>query len=168
MVELSYDFNRSIGYHVHMTARTYQKALSQELAAHGITLPQFVVVLSLIHWGEGLIQAELADLLRVEGPSLARLLDRMEAAGWVERRASPSDRRAKRIFFGPKAKELWPLMRECALDINATARQGVGEEEIAQCLRTLERIRQNLTGRVEPEAPLERKEGRRLGVASSL
>ena len=48
---------------------------------------------------EGINQAGLAELLELEPISLARCLDRMEQAGWVERRADPADRRARLLYM---------------------------------------------------------------------
>ena len=48
---------------------------------------------------QGINQACLADLLEVQPITLARLIDRLAAAGWVERRPDPADRRAQRLYL---------------------------------------------------------------------
>ena len=52
---------------------------------------------------EGISQAALAALLEIEPMTLCRHVDRMEAAGFVERRPDATDRRARRIFTTGKA-----------------------------------------------------------------
>jgi MarR family transcriptional regulator for hemolysin len=51
-----------------------------------------------------MVQHELAEKLSIEDPSLVRLLDRMAAGGWVERRESPTDRRCKMVHLTRKAR----------------------------------------------------------------
>ncbi len=41
---------------------------------------------------EGISQRQLADLTDIDAMSIVRILDRMEADGWVERRADTQDR----------------------------------------------------------------------------
>jgi DNA-binding MarR family transcriptional regulator len=53
-------------------------------------------------------QTALADLLDVEPMSVSRLLDRMEAAGWVRRCLHPEDRRARIVEPTEKAAEVSP------------------------------------------------------------
>lgn len=70
--------------------------------AHGMTRAQW----SILMWLErqpGLSQKELADLLEVEPITVARLVDRLEARGLVERRADPRDRRIWRLHLRPEA-----------------------------------------------------------------
>ena len=45
---------------------------------------------------EGINQAGLADLLEIRPMTLVRQIDRMQEAGWIERRPDPTDRRARR------------------------------------------------------------------------
>jgi len=51
----------------------------------------------------GLSQKEVADLLEVEPISVARLVDRLEAGGLIERRPDASDRRIWRLHLLPAA-----------------------------------------------------------------
>ena len=49
----------------------------------------------------GISQKELAELLEVEPITVARLIDRLEARGMVERRPDPRDRRIWRLHLKP-------------------------------------------------------------------
>ena len=66
--------------------------------AHGLTLSQFDVLATLLH-GEGITQQELAERLLVTKGNVCGLIDRVGAAGWVERRPDPEDRRANRLYL---------------------------------------------------------------------
>ena len=71
--------------------------------AQGMTRAQWVMLLRLERQ-PGLSQKELAELLEVEPITVARLVDRLEARGLVERRADPADRRVWRLHLLPEAQ----------------------------------------------------------------
>jgi len=61
------------------------------------------VLLLRLEQNSGLSQKEVADLLEVEPNSVARLVDRLEAGGLIERRPDASDRRIWRLHLLPAA-----------------------------------------------------------------
>jgi DNA-binding MarR family transcriptional regulator len=80
-------------------AHTYHRIirrLEQALDAHGLSLPQFEV-LAHLHFDGAITQNELAQRLLVTKGNVCGLIDRLEAAGLVERTADPDDRRANRL-----------------------------------------------------------------------
>lgn len=68
-------------------------AVASELKALGLSVPQFDV-LSTLTEAEGLTQQELAARLYVTKGNVSGLIDRLDEAGLVERRAIPGDRRS--------------------------------------------------------------------------
>ena len=87
-------------------ARVYQKIqrqLDRILDDAGLTLPQFDVLANL-GMSEGITQQQLAERLLVTKGNVCGLLDRMELAGLVERRPSPTDRRANHLHLTEKGK----------------------------------------------------------------
>ena len=76
------------------TAATVGHGLEQSLRPFGLSLTQYNVLRILRGAGEpGLCQYEIRDRLVAQVPDVPRILDRMEKAGWVERRRGASDRR---------------------------------------------------------------------------
>jgi DNA-binding MarR family transcriptional regulator len=81
--------------------RVYQKMqreFERVLDVAGLTAPQFDVLANL-GMSEGITQQELAERLLVTKGNVCGLLDRMESAGLVQRRADAKDRRANRIYL---------------------------------------------------------------------
>ena len=73
---------------IHDVARLVRQEADRRARAHGMTRAQWVILI----WLErqpGLSQKELAEILEVEPITVARLIDRLEARGMVERRADP-------------------------------------------------------------------------------
>ena len=81
---LDYDFQNSIGYWLCMASHAYERAMNEELTAHGITFRQCQVLAWLALEGEQ-SQTELATRMNIEPPTLVRVLDRMERDGLVSR-----------------------------------------------------------------------------------
>lgn len=82
-----------------------ERRLSDALTAHGLTLAQYDVLINLCH-GDGITQQELAERLLVTKANVVGLLDRVGAAGWVERRPDPEDRRANRLHLTDAGRKL--------------------------------------------------------------
>jgi DNA-binding MarR family transcriptional regulator len=76
-----------------------------------------------------------------------RLHDRLEAAGWVERRPDPSDRRARQLFLKEKARPVLDQLMALAAETRAVALQGISEAEHELLIEALIKVRTNHTRR---------------------
>ncbi len=78
----------------------------------GLTRAQWLA-LTRLHRRPGASQSELADMMEVEKATAGRLIDRLEAKGWVERRAQAGDRRINRVYLTTEAervhKRIWRI-----------------------------------------------------------
>jgi len=83
--------------------RLWRTQINFVLAEYEMTASAWSVIRLLQTHGEGKTQKELASELAIEGPTLVKLLDGLERRGWIERRVSPRDRRAKTIWIIPDA-----------------------------------------------------------------
>ena len=85
-------------------------------------------------------------LLEIEKPTLGKLIERLEAKGWVERRADENDARSKRLFLTPAARPLLEEMAQQADEVIAGVFAGIGREDSERLRGTLSRIKDNLSG----------------------
>lgn len=139
-----FDFNQSFGFVLYETARLLSKRYDQRSKSLGLSRAQCQVLAYLVYH-EGINQAGLADLLEIEPISLARLIDRMAQAGWVERRPDPQDRRAWQLFVTEKAKPLFAEMIAIGREVRAEALHGFSPEESDRIMELLLRARRNLS-----------------------
>lgn len=139
-----FDFNRSFGFVLYETARLLSKRYDQRSKSLGLTRAQCQVLAYLVYH-EGINQAGLAELLEIEPISLARLIDRMAQAGWVERRPDPKDRRAWQLFITEKAKPLFAEMIAIGREVRAEALSGFSPKESDTIMELLLRARRNLS-----------------------
>ena len=81
---------------------------------------------------------------------LGRLLDRLEEKGWVQRRADPTDRRAKKVYLTDKVEPTMRIMREQAGAANAEALGSLDRSEQKTVVELLKRVRGDLADLYAP------------------
>ena len=121
-------------------ARLIRTEADRRARAHGMTRAQWTLMVRL-DAQPGLLQKELAEMLEVEPITVARLVDRLEARGMVERRPDPSDRRCWRLHLTEAAQ---PLLGEIDLQLTDVADilcQGLGDDTLATTSAALSRMR---------------------------
>jgi len=151
-METDYNFERSIGFVLFDTSRLMSTRFDQRAKGLGLTRAQCHVIVHLVRQ-EGINQARLAELLELEPISLARCLDRMEQAGWIERRLDPTDRRARLLYLTDKAKPVFDQIVDVAYQVRQEALAGLSPAERDQLLDLLQQMRANLA---DKSAPAER------------
>ncbi|HJW41590.1 MAG TPA: MarR family transcriptional regulator [Rhizomicrobium sp.] len=99
-------FDRDLLIVLYDVARTLRTRFDQKArATHAMTRAQWII-LSRLERQPGMSQNEMAAICEVEPITVARLVDRLEARGLVERRGDPSDRRIRRLHLLPAAEPI--------------------------------------------------------------
>ena len=151
------DHTSSLGFVLHDVSRLLSKRFEQ-LAGHlGLTRSQWRAVVYLSR-SEGMNQACLADMLEIEPITLARMIDKLEQRGLIERRVDPGDRRAWRLFLRDAARPLLEAIAPLGDATRAEALEGVDAEEFNRLMETLIRMKSNLLAACQ--APILEKEAR--------
>ncbi|MCA1662093.1 MAG: MarR family transcriptional regulator [Novosphingobium sp.] len=127
-------------------SRLMRRSFDARARRIGVTRQQWQV-LTTLRRHEGINQGRLAELLDVEPITVCRMVDRLQEAELVERRADPADRRSWRLFLTAKADDLLAQLRPLADGLFAEALDGVSEADQAALRVMLERIRHNLSRR---------------------
>jgi MarR family transcriptional regulator for hemolysin len=137
--------SRTLGFVLHDVARLLRKRFEQRAraAALGLTRAQSAVLANLAR-REGINQAALAQLLELEPITIARLLDRLQLAGLIERRPDPKDRRAHLLYLSEAAYPLLDRIFALAAEVRAEALAGIAEADRALLLEMLIAMKANL------------------------
>jgi DNA-binding MarR family transcriptional regulator len=133
----------TLPFEIAETAHALRRAFDRRAATLGVTRAQWKVLFRLSR-EPGLRQIELADILDVEPITLSRILDKLDDAGLVERRADPADRRAWRLQVTAKAQPLIAKLRKLAGELMGEAFAGLTEEELELMRTKLKKIRENI------------------------
>lgn len=128
------------------TSRILRRSFDVRARDIGVTRAQWQVLTTLLRH-EGVNQGGLADLLDVDPITVCRMVDRLQDATLVERRADPADRRSWRLFLTGKAAALLGQLQPLGEQLEAEAFEGISSEEREAVLATLGRLRNNLAPR---------------------
>jgi DNA-binding MarR family transcriptional regulator len=142
--------DENIGTLLAQVSRLLRRTFDERARGIGVTRPQWQVLgLLLQHAGSN--QGALAEMLDVEPITMGRMIDRLQEAELVERRADPADRRAWLIFLTAKGEGLLDQLRPLGHETLASAFEGLGEADRDQFMATLKRVRSNLSRKVAVE-----------------
>jgi len=88
------------------TARQWRKSVDQTIQKHGVSEACAAPLICIGRLGGGVRQIALAQEVGIEGASLVRLLDQLEALNLVVRRDDPADRRAKGLWLTDEGERI--------------------------------------------------------------
>ncbi|MGA7980330.1 MAG: MarR family transcriptional regulator [Chromatiaceae bacterium] len=131
-------------------ARLLRRNFNRRAQPLGLTQVQWRALARLAR-NEGMRQVDLAESLELQPMTVARLIDRMEAAGWVQRRPDPTDRRAVKLHLTGKAEPVIGEIRALAVETRTEAFAGLSPAALEAFYDTLHTIKENLL-RAETDA----------------
>ncbi len=137
------DLNRQLGFLLKDTTRLYTRRFEERAQAFSLTLPQCRALLHLEN-NEGVSQKRLSELTELDPMTLVRILDRMEADGWVQRRFDPADRRAHTLWLTSKSGPVLEHIARLIAETRAETLQGLSNEERSKLIELMERVHANL------------------------
>ncbi|MBI3792649.1 MAG: MarR family transcriptional regulator [Gemmatimonadetes bacterium] len=88
------------------TADLVRRRIADSIEGHGVTLQQYNVLRILRGAGGPLPTLEIATRMIEQAPGITRLVDRMEAKGWVSRTTPAHDRRCVHVALTPAGAAL--------------------------------------------------------------
>jgi DNA-binding MarR family transcriptional regulator len=100
-----YRAEESVGYLMRRLLNSVTQAADRKLQPHGVSYAQWAPLLK-IGLGEASTVAELARALQMDAGAMTRLLDRLEAKGFLKRIRSSEDRRVVQLELTPEGKQV--------------------------------------------------------------
>ena len=147
------------GFLIHDVSRLRRVVVDRSLKPLGITRSQWWV-LAFLSRRDGMTQTALAADLDLTKVAIGGLLDRMEDAGFVERRADRNDGRARRVYLTRAGAKMVNTIRESVESIELEILSRVPEEQLNQAADTLRTLKDTLLEMLGGEA--EEAEGAEL------
>lgn len=135
-------------------SRLVRRSFDGRVRPLGVTRAQWQVLAALKRQ-EGMTQAALAEAIDSEPITVCRIVDRLQDAGHVERRADPADRRSWRLFLTDSGRSVLEELMPHAHALHEDAFAGFDEVERETLGAMLDRVRSNLSGdgaRIRTEA----------------
>ena len=141
-----------IGVVISDVARLLRTEFDRRVRRLGITRAQWLV-LTRLHRHPGASLSELADMMEVEKATAGRMIDRLVANGWVERRTQRDDRRVRRVYLTPEAervhKRIWRVAEATVEDALAS----LSALESKQLMTLLQRVKKTLVSAADGVQP---------------
>ena len=89
---------------------------------------------------EGIQVGELARRAHVRKQTMAQAVEQLEAAGYVERRPDPGDKRAKLVFLTPRGASVRPVGVAAGLRVEEEWARLTSEADLEQLRTSLQRL----------------------------
>jgi DNA-binding MarR family transcriptional regulator len=125
-------------------ARAHRTLAASLLSQVGLHPGQEALLMEL--WEEdGRTQANLAEALGVEPPTVTKMLQRMENADLVDRRPDKTDRRAIRVHLTPKGRRLKTKVDKLWTELEARTIEGLSDRQQSSLRSLLGALENNLT-----------------------
>lgn len=141
------DFSHRFGFLVNEVGRLYGRLFDQSSREQlGLSRAQCRLIAQVASdvrdrpW----TQVELAQRLDLTPMGVATLCDRMEAAGWITRTPSLTDRRANSIELQPQSRRALDQALALGDKVQESALAGFSAAEREQLVHMLQRVRLNL------------------------
>jgi MarR family transcriptional regulator for hemolysin len=132
-----------IGLQLARASKVVGRAFNAALAEVGGSLPVWLILTTLRRDAHP-SQQQLARAVGIEGPTLTRHLDQLEAAGLVRRVPHPDDRRAVRVEPTEAGLALHARMLEVVIAFNRRLTAGLSQSDLARLLELLDALEANV------------------------
>lgn len=133
----------SISTLIHELSLLVSRAFSAETRAVGLTRTQWMILYTLHREGD-LSQSEIATKLSIAKQPLGKVVEQLEAEGWVKRRRNALDKRAYVVSITGKVNRFIPSLYAVLKKIDELALEGVDEANRELLLTDLQRMKVNL------------------------
>lgn len=133
------------GFLIHDVSRMRRTLFDEAMKPHGVTRSQWSLLSNLSRVGkDGMMQVDIAKHMDVGKVTIGGLVDRLRAAGFVEQRLDPNDRRARRIFITDKGFDVIEKMQKEGAKLNRGILKGVSKENLRITEETLAIVKSNI------------------------
>lgn len=144
-------------------ARLARTSLATRLLTHGFYAGQDQIMVAL-DAEDGQTPGQLATRIGVRPPTITKTINRLQAQGFLEKKASDTDARQAHVFLTEAGREAIRAIRKSLRKTEKQALKGLDKKEQKALAKLLARIEVNLTGVVVEEGAVEEDEPEELAV----
>lgn len=138
----SYEAHESVGWLIKRIMSLLSPEIDRQLGEHDLTNAQWMPLFKLAKGCRGTV-AELARECQVDNGGMTRMLDRLEAKGFVNRVRSTTDRRVVNLELTPDGRAAADRIPEVLADVMNGYLAGFSREEWLALRGYLQRVLEN-------------------------
>jgi MarR family transcriptional regulator for hemolysin len=137
-------------YRIILVARRYRAMLDEQLRPLGYGTARMEALSTIARASEPSAQIAIAKRIGIEGPTLTRMLDTLEADGLVVRRADPTDRRTKLIELTDEGRAALEEIMRVAHAFRTTVLKTLTDDELDQVNDVTEKLMRLICDGAQP------------------
>jgi DNA-binding MarR family transcriptional regulator len=138
----AYREHATLLYMMHELSRLISTHVDRAMTEHRLTHAQWWALMHILQ-REGATQTELAEIMQMGRPAAGKLLERLEAKHWIERRPDPDDSRVRRVYLRNEVVPVFELMTTEGKQLFRDFLVGISAAEEARLVAGLRKIKAN-------------------------
>jgi DNA-binding MarR family transcriptional regulator len=128
-----------LGFNIRRAQIALWRDFNQNVA-DGEVRPGVFSLMLLANANPGIAQIEIADQLAIDKASVVALVDRLENAGWVQRKRSTEDRRRQGLFLTPAGIKAFKTLKKEMVEHERKFVERFTEQERKTLISLLQRL----------------------------
>ena len=141
---MDFDLSKCIGFVTNTTTKAVTEDFNRRLEKYGSTRIQWIALYFLLKADQSMSQKELAALMNIQDPSLARLIDRMERDGLLRRIENPEDKRMKFLELTEAGRLKADALMPHGQEFSNLLLEDITDEEVEIFYRVLDKLLKNI------------------------
>jgi len=147
---------RSVGSIVNDLARQFKASFDRRSNRLDFTRPQWQLLLHLNRY-PGMTQTRLAAALELSVPTVANLVHRLVARGWIEIKIDPTHRRNKYLYLRAVAQPKLREVHRVAHEVDSQSLEGMSARDVQHLFDLLSKMKHNLNAPQNAELVIQPK-----------
>lgn len=143
---MGFDHRRTVTHRLSQAAHAYRVRAGGQLSRVGLHSGQESLLKALAA-DDGMTMSDLAAVLGVQPPTVTKMIGRLAAQDYVERRASKGDGRQAEVYLTERGRRAIATIDKVWKRVEKTALDGVDDKDRKRLRKLLRQIERNLGGK---------------------
>jgi MarR family transcriptional regulator, organic hydroperoxide resistance regulator len=140
---MGFDHRRTVTHRLAQAAHAYRVRAGSQLSRINLHSGQDALLKALAT-ADGMSMSDLAAALGVQPPTVTKMISRLAAQGYVERRPAPGDGRQAQVFLTERGRDAIGQIDKLWKRIEKTALAGVDDKDRKRLRKLLRQVERNL------------------------
>ena len=149
---MGFDHRRTVTHRLSQAAHAYRVRAGSQLSRIGLHSGQ-EGLLKALATDDGMSMSDLAAILGVQPPTVTKMIGRLAAQDYVERRASKGDGRQAEVYLTERGRKAIESIDKVWKRIEKTALDGIEDKDRKRLRKLLRQIERNLGGKHGGRSP---------------
>ena len=155
---MGFDHRRTITHRLAQAAHAYRVRAGSQLSRINLHSGQ-EALLKALSTSDGMSMSDLAAALGVQPPTVTKMISRLAAQDYVERRAAPGDGRQAHVFLTERGRDTIAAIDKLWKRIEKTALTGVDDKDRKRLRKLLRQVERNLGATRDQAAETDNDDG---------